>query len=67
LNHPSNSLYELYLPQNITSILLNDNFWQTITRLCSLLFPYCDTLNSIQSDTAYLYDVLQAFGRILKM
>ncbi|CAG8479925.1 10276_t:CDS:2 [Cetraspora pellucida] len=58
---------ELYLLQNITSILLNDNFWQSITRLSSLLLPYCGALNNLQSDTAHLYNVLQAFGRILKM
>ncbi|CAG8810501.1 25466_t:CDS:2, partial [Gigaspora rosea] len=61
LDQPSNSLDELHLPRNITSILLNDNFWQTITRLCSLLLPYCGALNSLQSDTARLYDVLKAF------
>lgn len=67
MDRPSNSLDELCLPRNITSILLNDNFWQSITRLCSLLLPYCGALNSLQSDTACLYDVLKAFGGILRM
>ena len=65
-NQHSNSLDELYLPQNITAILLNDNFWQLITRLHTLLLPYCGALNKLQSDTARLYDVLQAFGGILR-
>ncbi|CAG8559322.1 18206_t:CDS:2 [Cetraspora pellucida] len=65
-NQHSNSLDELYLPQNITAILLNDNFWQLITRLHTLLLPYCGALNKLQSDTACLYDVLQAFSGILR-
>ncbi|CAG8730757.1 10010_t:CDS:2 [Cetraspora pellucida] len=66
-NEESNSSDELYLPQNITLILLNDNFWQSITQLSSLLLPYCGALNSLQSDTARLYNMLQAFGGILRM
>lgn len=66
-NQLSTNLNELYLPQNITAILLNDSFWQLITQLHSLLLPYCGALNKLQSDTARLYEVLQAFGGILKM
>ncbi|CAG8469248.1 1596_t:CDS:2 [Scutellospora calospora] len=66
-NQPSNSLDELYLPQLITATLLNDNFWQSITRLHSLLLPYCGALNKLQSGTTCLYDVLQAFGGILRI
>ncbi|CAG8665696.1 6360_t:CDS:2 [Cetraspora pellucida] len=61
------SLDELYFSQNITAILLNDNFWQLITQLHTLLLPYYGALNKLQSDTAHLYDVLQAFGGILRM
>ncbi|CAG8704033.1 8687_t:CDS:1, partial [Dentiscutata erythropus] len=66
-NQPLNSSDELYLPQLITVILLNHDFWQSIMRLHSLLLPYCGALNKLQSDTACLYNVLQAFGGILRM
>ncbi|CAG8683646.1 6471_t:CDS:2, partial [Gigaspora rosea] len=39
-NRSLKKLDELYLPQNITTILLNDSFWHSITRLHSLLLPY---------------------------
>ncbi|CAG8526346.1 19255_t:CDS:2 [Gigaspora rosea] len=51
LDQSSTHLDELYLPHNITSILLNDNFWQSIKELYSLLHPYCEALNKLQSDT----------------
>ncbi|RIB22929.1 hypothetical protein C2G38_2172684 [Gigaspora rosea] len=54
-------LDELYLLRNITSILLSDSFWQSIKSLHSLLHPYCEALNKLQSDTASLHEVLQAF------
>ncbi|RIB07898.1 hypothetical protein C2G38_2213083 [Gigaspora rosea] len=63
----SSRLDELYPPRNITSILLSDSFWQSIKSLHSLLHPYCEALNKLQSDTARLHEVLQAFGGILKM
>ncbi|CAG8570871.1 6411_t:CDS:2, partial [Scutellospora calospora] len=66
-NQASIHLDELYLPQKITSILLSDSFWQSITRLYPLLHPYCKALDKLQSDTARLNEVLQAFGGILKM
>ncbi|CAG8782194.1 13831_t:CDS:2, partial [Gigaspora rosea] len=62
----SSRLDELYPPRNITSILLSDSFWQSIKSLHSLLHPYCEALNKLQSDTARLHEVLQAFGGILK-
>ncbi|CAG8755131.1 18990_t:CDS:2, partial [Gigaspora rosea] len=61
LDQSSTRLNELYLPCNIMLILLNDNFWQSIKELHSLLHPYCKALNKLQSDTARLHEVLQAF------
>ncbi|CAG8712481.1 5247_t:CDS:2, partial [Cetraspora pellucida] len=55
-NQLSTNLNELYLPQNITAILLNDSFWQLIIQLYSLLIPYCGALNKLQLDTAHLYE-----------
>ncbi|CAG8503722.1 17012_t:CDS:2 [Dentiscutata erythropus] len=58
---------KLYFPRDIISILLNDNFWQSVKSLYSLLLPYCEVLNKLQSDTARLHEVLQSFGGILKI
>ncbi|CAG8828317.1 19885_t:CDS:1, partial [Dentiscutata erythropus] len=44
-----------------------DSFWKLIKLLHSLLIPYCEALNKLQSDTTRLHEVLQAFGGILKM
>ncbi|CAG8677084.1 6107_t:CDS:2 [Cetraspora pellucida] len=40
---------------------------ELVKLLHSLLLPYCEVLNKLQSDTAHLHEVLQSFGGILKM
>ncbi|CAG8527069.1 7850_t:CDS:2 [Cetraspora pellucida] len=55
LGQSSTNLDKLYLPRDITSILLNNNFWHSVKLLHSLLLPYCEVLNKLQSDTARLH------------
>jgi len=52
----------LYLPANISSILLDENWWLSLSKLVLVLKPYCIILDILQSDKARLHEVLGGFG-----
>jgi hypothetical protein len=53
---------EFYLNSTICDILIDNNWWETIEPLQSILLPYCGVLNKLQSDKACLFEVLHAMG-----
>ncbi|GBB89090.1 hypothetical protein RclHR1_15770001 [Rhizophagus clarus] len=52
----------LYLPANISFILLDETWWQSLSELVKLLKPYCIILDILQCDKVQLYEVLHGFG-----
>jgi hypothetical protein len=56
----------LYLPNNISSILLNETWWQSLSELVKILKPYCIILDILQCDKARLHEVLHGFGYFVK-
>ncbi|CAG8599786.1 25224_t:CDS:2 [Gigaspora rosea] len=50
LGQSSSHLDALYLPRNITSILLNNDFWQKIRHLHILLLPYYQPAGPTEQD-----------------
>ncbi|CAJ0837403.1 15960_t:CDS:2, partial [Entrophospora sp. SA101] len=53
---------EFYLNSTICNILIDNNWWETIETLQSILLPYCGVLNKLQCDKACLFEVLHALG-----
>ncbi|CAG8737826.1 2240_t:CDS:2, partial [Dentiscutata erythropus] len=62
-----NATNNFYLSQKITTILLNNNFWEHVTKIQEILLPYCDALNKLQSNTTCLYNVLQPIYILLEL
>ncbi|GBC24452.2 ribonuclease H-like domain-containing protein [Rhizophagus irregularis DAOM 181602=DAOM 197198] len=56
----------LYLPNNISSILLDETWWQSLSELVKILKPYCIILDILQYDKARLHEVLHGFGYFIK-
>ncbi|CAJ0638719.1 11641_t:CDS:2, partial [Entrophospora sp. SA101] len=52
----------LYLPANISSILLDEDWWLLLSKLVLVLKPYCIILDILQRDKARLHEVLGGFG-----
>ncbi|CAB4401332.1 unnamed protein product [Rhizophagus irregularis] len=57
---------ELYLPINICQIIMDDSFWSQISKLATLMQPYCGALDKLQADKARLSDVALSFGYFIK-
>ncbi|CAJ0885954.1 12925_t:CDS:2 [Entrophospora sp. SA101] len=56
----------LYLPANISSILLDEDWWLLLSKLVLVLKPYCIILDILQRDKARLHEVLGGFGYFFK-
>ena len=56
-----------FLPPDIITIINNQNFWSHLYELQNLLLPLCAALNKLQKDIARLYEVVLAFGWIIKV
>ncbi|CAG8818903.1 17154_t:CDS:2, partial [Cetraspora pellucida] len=52
----------LYLPENITSILLDESWWHVLQKLANILTPYGIIIDLFQKDKARLHEVLHRFG-----
>ncbi|CAB4414072.1 unnamed protein product [Rhizophagus irregularis] len=53
----------LYLPNNISFILLDETWWQSLSEFVKILKPYCIILDILQCDKAR---VLHGFGYFIK-
>lgn len=66
LNATSSSQNSLYLPAELSSILMNEAWWQILHKLSKLLKPYSIAINLLQRDKAHLHKVLHSFGYFVK-
>ncbi|CAG8816915.1 12834_t:CDS:2, partial [Cetraspora pellucida] len=57
----------LALPNYICETISDSNWWNIISELYTLLAPICLCLNQLQTNTAYLYEVLQSFSYLYKL
>ncbi|XP_018376446.1 PREDICTED: uncharacterized protein LOC108769755 [Trachymyrmex cornetzi] len=55
---------DLDIPQNIKTLILNDDFWMEIKYALNILKPIADALTSLESDSALLSDVPYHFEKI---
>src|SRR5437764_11510264 len=55
------------LPPNIIAIINSQRFWNHLYELQNILLPLCAALNKLQKDMARLYEVVLAFGWIIKV
>lgn len=62
-----NSTNKKFLPPDIIAIINNQDFWNHLYELEILLLPLCAALNKLQKDIARLYEVVLAFGWIIKV
>ena len=49
----------------LRTTISDDNFWNNIDGVISMLIPFAKSLDILQSNHAKLYDVLEAFGSIV--
>ncbi|GBC05480.1 hypothetical protein RclHR1_06250002 [Rhizophagus clarus] len=52
----------LTISRDVYNIVMNDSFWELLTKLEQILIPYCRILNILQGDKARLYEVLHGFA-----
>src|SRR3954454_14229953 len=55
------------LPPDIIAIINDNNFWSHLYELQDLILPLCAALNKLQKDMARLYEVVLAFGWVIKV
>ncbi len=56
-----------FLSSDIIAIINDQNFWNHLYELQDLILPLCAALNKLQKDMARLYEVMLAFGWIVKV
>ncbi|GES82705.1 ribonuclease H-like domain-containing protein [Rhizophagus clarus] len=56
-----------FLSSDIISIINDSSFWSHLYELQSLILPLCAALNKLQKDMARLYEVVLAFGWVIKV
>src|SRR2546423_6014300 len=66
-SHQRHNNEELYLPHNICTTILNDNWWTEIQQLAKLMRPCCGALDKLQFDKARLYDIALSFGYFMRV
>ena len=57
---------DLYLPDGICQIIMDELFWSNISQLSILIQPYCGALDKLQADEARLFDFVLSFGYFIK-
>ena len=53
---------DLTISRAIFEIIDSNNFWENLMLLIEILNPYCKILNVLQSDKAYLFQVIHGLG-----
>ncbi|GBB94004.1 hypothetical protein RclHR1_22700003 [Rhizophagus clarus] len=56
-----------FLPSDIIAIINDPSFWIHLYELQDLILPLCAALSKLQKDMACLYEVVLAFGWVIKV
>ncbi|CAG8463926.1 9039_t:CDS:2, partial [Cetraspora pellucida] len=51
-----------FLPENIITILKNENFWSNLFQLKEILLPFCFGLDKLQRDNAKLFEIIYYYS-----